>query len=288
MLRLLALLAVLVCGVHGQGSCVYNDGTDTYDISILQKSEVNPATLFNNWDVQEWDGTTSRAGTGRSNFTYFFNLCSPLVSRTNNQENVPVSNDDAAVVQVQTETYGNPKTVGVYSGAGLTSLFDGDLRYTFGPGDQCHHFSTARKAQIVFFCADVGLGTPVNLGENDYCEYIFLWNTCAACPMSSPIRQNCPGIYQSCTASNGLTAGSILLIVFSVCVFLYVVVGVVYQRYVVGARGREQFPNFSFWATCCGDVAEGCSITLCFWRKPKPLSVQYKGMDEDEAGADDI
>lgn len=42
-----------------------------------------------------------------------------------------------------------------------------------------------------------GLGTPIFLEEieeiddNHFYEYMFIWNTCAACPMGSPARERC-------------------------------------------------------------------------------------------------
>lgn len=49
---------------------------------------------------------------------------------------------------------------------------------------------------IMFFCdeptKDDPLGTPYFVDEFKTCEYVFVWNTCAACPLGHPYREkNC-------------------------------------------------------------------------------------------------
>lgn len=36
---------------------------------------------------------------------------------------------------------------------------------------------------------------------------------------------------------------------------VYLVVGVMYNRFVNGARGVEQLPNYSFWGSLCSNIA---------------------------------
>lgn len=70
-----------------------------------------------------------------------------------------------------------------------------------------------------------------------------------------------------CACANGcipndLSVGSILLILFTVCVFLYLVGGMLYQYCVCGAAGMEIIPNYEFWMDFPYLVRDGIVFVL--------------------------
>ncbi|GFN82779.1 ras-related protein rab-5c [Plakobranchus ocellatus] len=63
-------------------------------------------------------------------------------------------------------------------------------------------------------------------------------------------------------SSDGLSGGSILLIIALVVVLLYLVVGVAVQVGVRKAEGRERIPNVNFWSALPGLIAAGIRFTF--------------------------
>ena len=54
----------------------------------------------------------------------------------------------------------------------------------------------------------------------------------------------CP---ENATKGIGMSAGTLLLLQLVVIVLVYLVLGLGYKRFVLGARGAEQIPNLSMW-----------------------------------------
>jgi hypothetical protein len=89
------------------------------------------------------------------------------------------------------------------------------------------------------------------------CVYKFTLTSQYACPFRPTPSK-----------SSSLSPGSILLIVFFVCVFVYIVGGILFLRYAREARGIEQIPNYTFWIHIPGLIKDGClfvfsSIGIC-------------------------
>ncbi|KAL5007419.1 hypothetical protein ScPMuIL_016225 [Solemya velum] len=59
------------------------------------------------------------------------------------------------------------------------------------------------------------------------------------------------------TLSEGVSTGTILLIIFFVLVFCYLVGGMLFLRFVKGARGMEMMPNSEFWTDLPAAVRDG-------------------------------
>ncbi|XP_046569911.1 cation-dependent mannose-6-phosphate receptor-like [Haliotis rubra] len=65
--------------------------------------------------------------------------------------------------------------------------------------------------------------------------------------------------------SDGLSVGTILLIIVIVVMVVYLVGGVTYNRYVRHNTGREVLPNTSLWGALPGLVKDGfCFVVGCF------------------------
>lgn len=275
-----------LCVALVASQCTISTSSGTFDITPLaSRASDGKNTLAANWYATETSSQSSRGP--RDDFIYYFSLCGTLLYAADNVEAITVPNASSVnmlqVVSNRTSDHFAVHVVGYSQGSGLTSLSDGDLRYIFGPGDYANHCGPGpRRAIMLLFCSDTGIGTPVFSYENDYCEYVFVWNTCAACAMGTAVRDACPAIASSCGFAGSLSTGSILLIVFFTFLGTYLIFGVLYQRFIAGARGWEQLPNFGFWSSCLSNAKGGCEFTFCSWARPKPLSVRFKGMEEEE------
>nr|XP_018670708.2 cation-dependent mannose-6-phosphate receptor [Ciona intestinalis] len=86
----------------------------------------------------------------------------------------------------------------------------------------------------------------------------------------------------ACSHVNGLSTGSILLIIFVSVTSAYLLIGVVYKRCVYGSKGFEQIPNIVFWRMCGNLQADGCDL-LCRTRGSGYIdSKPYQGVADDQ------
>jgi len=110
------------------------------------------------------------------------------------------------------------------------------VQYTGGTGQ--------RKMEIDFVCnPQAGDGKPVFTAENPSLHYNFMWESKYACPKTA-----LPG---------GLTGGGIFLILFFVGAAVYLVGGILWQKFKVGASGLELIPNLTFWTSLPGLIKDG-------------------------------
>jgi len=280
-----------------------------YDINILKRTNGDgPSNLHANWFAIETHDDEA-AQDNIDDYTYFFNMCGPLLNVPSFlAARIAVFGTDVAVLQrveddvtddddsADTTDITDGYVLGRRQGSqGLHRLMDGDLRYTFAPAEthipspnapggwiNTSRHCDSRQTTMLLFCADVGLGKPVFAYEGAQCDYVFVWNTCAACSLDDPIRQNCPGVTNICT--NGSRAGKILLTLLLVLIVSYFVLGCLYKRFVSGARGWDQIPNADTWEYLIGLILDGIvfvmSIFKCCKPKPKPAPVKYQGLDD--------
>ncbi|KXJ08248.1 Cation-dependent mannose-6-phosphate receptor [Exaiptasia diaphana] len=153
------------------------------------------------------------------------------------------------------------------------------ITYPDGNKYGSHCFKQPRKSSVMVTCdPDATKGTFRLVEEfrdaNDSikvdCYYLFELNNKAACTVKP--------------ADNSLSPGSILLIVFLIVGGVYLVLGFLYQRFVAGAKGLEQIPNYQMWTTFGGLQADGCNF-ICRCKKTKRTPT-YKPVED--ALADDL
>ncbi|XP_018426806.1 PREDICTED: cation-dependent mannose-6-phosphate receptor [Nanorana parkeri] len=135
--------------------------------------------------------------------------------------------------------------------------------------NHCDH--EPRKAMIMISCNKNTLGdgfTIINEERNKSkdCFYLFEMDSSLACPAEE----------------SHLSVGSILLIVFAVILAVYIIGGFLYQRFVVGAKGIEQFPNITFWQEFGNLVADGCDFACR--SRPRSSETAYRGVGDDQLG----
>ncbi|KAJ7384165.1 hypothetical protein OS493_023494 [Desmophyllum pertusum] len=71
----------------------------------------------------------------------------------------------------------------------------------------------------------------------------------------------CPSPPSSGT-STGLSIGSILVITFSCIIIVYIMCGILLNKYARQVEGKEVFPNYSFWADFPYLIKDGCVFTF--------------------------
>ncbi|XP_074654508.1 cation-dependent mannose-6-phosphate receptor-like [Tubulanus polymorphus] len=201
-------------------------------------------------------------------FSYSVGICTDAV-----KDEAP--SDKAGVVQTSTKG-GSKVIVGRYDNAqimmGESWIF---LEYDQGMKYKTHCNAESRRANIMLICDSTeehGLLRIIeeNTNKSQQCYYLFELSHRAVCT-SSP--------------SNGLSIGSIVVILFTVISLAYFLVGFLYQRFVVGAKGYEQIPNYSFWKDFGNLQADGCELICRSGRVTETRT--YKGIGDDQLQHDD-
>ncbi|XP_040294628.1 cation-dependent mannose-6-phosphate receptor [Bufo bufo] len=145
------------------------------------------------------------------------------------------------------------------------------LTYSSGENYDTHCGGEPRKAMIMISCnkktlADGFMVVAEYRDKTSDCFYLFEMDSSVACPPEE----------------SHLSVGSILLIVFAVLIAIYIIGGFLYQRFVVGAKGMEQFPNITFWRDLGNLVADGCDF-VCR-SQPRSSETAYRGVGDDQLG----
>ncbi|KJE97508.1 hypothetical protein CAOG_07355 [Capsaspora owczarzaki ATCC 30864] len=80
-----------------------------------------------------------------------------------------------------------------------------------------------------------------------------------------------------------LSGGAVFVLIVLGSIALYIIGGMSYRRCVVGARGKEMFPNLPFWRKVGSFIKEGFEYTLlCIANRHKEAAVRYHGLDDEE------
>ncbi|XP_063410290.1 cation-dependent mannose-6-phosphate receptor-like [Mytilus trossulus] len=153
------------------------------------------------------------------------------------------------------------------------------LEYLDGQKYGTHCGKEPRKARIMITCdSSVKSGEEtVKIFEEETdksqdCYYLFEISSPDICIKVPPITIS-------------LSVGSVLVIIFIVVVCLYILLGFLYNRLVLGAKGKEQIPNYSFWQDFGNLQADGCNF-ICrtgIRSESKP----YKGLGDDQLQEED-
>ncbi|XP_057689315.1 cation-dependent mannose-6-phosphate receptor [Corythoichthys intestinalis] len=211
---------------------------------------------------------------GDDKYTYVFQLCGDAGG-------VP----GAGIIQVKAQkteqsTEKSVTIIGLYN---ATEVIGGTdfvwLAYGNGEKYDNHCSQEQRKAFVMIFCnRNIDVSQLVVVQENrerkQNCFYLFKLESSAVCP---PLEYK-------------LSAGSIILIIGFCLVAVYLIVGFLYQRLIVGAKGMEQFPNYAFWVEVGNLSADGCDF-VCRSRDrddaPAYRGVSTEPLDEEPEERDD-
>lgn len=195
-------------------------------------------------------------------YTYNFSVCGNAAN-ISNAGLVQINNADTKIV------------IGQYT---ETQIFGGSdwvmLVYKNGSKYDSHCNQETRKSMVMISCNrnTIGGGFAVIDEERTKptdCFYLFELDSSTVCP----------------AITSKLSAGSILLIVLFSCLTLYIVGGFLYQRLVVGAKGMEQFPNYSFWQDLGNLTADGCDFVCRSRARNAPPT--YRGVASEPLGGEE-
>ncbi|XP_035697321.1 cation-dependent mannose-6-phosphate receptor-like [Branchiostoma floridae] len=202
------------------------------------------------------------------NYEYKARICNPVES----------SKPDAGIIQVDRNgsaehSLGMISKVNIKAGNNWMML-------EYRGGDKYHsHCNGLERTSIIMILCDSSTveGTMSIIEEHtrsneEDCYYLFELYSNVVCSAKSSI----PG---------GLSVGSVLVLIFVVVVGCYFLFGFLYQRFVVGAKGMEQIPHFSFWKDFGNLQADGCEL-VCRTQEAGPPRT-YKGIGDDQLGLDD-
>ncbi|XP_022089875.1 cation-independent mannose-6-phosphate receptor-like [Acanthaster planci] len=150
--------------------CLVSDGQgNQYDLSSLAKDSGN------------WEAVDTRPGTQMS---YYINVCRPVNSLGTDTQFCP----GGPIGACQTTDDNRAFNMG-YVQAMPEAAVDGSLSIRYVNGDLCHN-KYHRSTRINFECSTTP-GSPVFELETASCEYIFTWETPAACPLKRVIGADC-------------------------------------------------------------------------------------------------
>ncbi|XP_078507545.1 cation-dependent mannose-6-phosphate receptor [Lissotriton helveticus] len=198
-----------------------------------------------------------------NDYTYKFTVCGTAGN---------TSGPGAGLVQIDNKNGQKETVLGRIED---TRIFNGSdwimLIYRKGEKYDTHCNQEERTARVMISCNRNTIGDNFMMlneerGKVEDCFYLFEMDSSVACP---PVDVR-------------LSVGSILLIVFALLVALYLIVGFLYQRLVVGAKGMEQIPNYSFWQDLGNLMADGCDFACR--SKLRNVTTAYRGVGDDQLG----
>ncbi|KAK3099725.1 hypothetical protein FSP39_008598 [Pinctada imbricata] len=213
-----------------------------------------------------------KAVDGLNKYEYTIGICTPAMDTVTDGK-------DVAVVQVNVTNRSDIHIIGKLTN---TKLIEGTdwLLLEYRDGDQYgHHCGTEnRRATIMITCdSSVKIGEEVvrvfeeETDRNSECYYLFEMASSAVCPASKLITVS-------------LSVGTILVIVFFSVTALYIILGFIYNRFVLHAKGKDQIPNYEFWQDFGNLQADGCDL-ICRTRRRQERS--YKGVGDDQLTEED-
>jgi hypothetical protein len=118
--------------------------------------------------------------------------------------------------------------------------------------------SYIRRTAVILKCDEneegslTFISTFPNVNEK-YTNYTLQLSSKCCCPGACPSEPSGGGG----GGHGGLSVGSILLIVFFCLLFVYVVGGFIFLKFVRKAEGIEAIPNYSFWGMLPGLIKDG-------------------------------
>jgi hypothetical protein len=242
-----ALVAVVMMAlaVSGQNDCKGSVGGSAYDISGL-------ASALGNKEVQTTDNTGQ---------VYFYKPCGIV----ENLQCQTATDTKPAVCQRDLRNPPMFHDLGSQATATFTALPAniGTEGFTLGvTGGE-----DARQTQIYFKC-DKGAnpGTFTFLSEPVAKTYQFQYTTKFACIGGGGGGGDGGG---GGGDDDGISGGWIFIIILSSLLVLYLIGGVVYNKFVAHKEGKELIPNVEFWTALPGYVKDG---HLFVWRKLRSLT----------------
>ncbi|KAM9310095.1 cation-dependent mannose-6-phosphate receptor isoform 1-T2 [Pholidichthys leucotaenia] len=252
------IVQIVLCGSEVYAA----DSTNRCDFPESEKNIFNRIEPLTNKNFSVKDTTS------QEDYTYELQLCGDAGGHKG-----------AGVVQVDKK---NSKITVIGMRTAMQAIEGSDwvmLIYSNGEAYDTHCNQEKRRAIVMISCnrkIDVGnlelAGEQRNKTKN--CFYLFELDSSAVCP----------------AIDSRLSTGSILLIIFVSLLAVYLIGGFIYQRLVVGAKGKEQIANYGFWVEVGNLAADGCDF-VCRSRNqeesPAYREVTAETLEEEPEDRDD-
>ncbi|KJE92774.1 hypothetical protein, variant 2 [Capsaspora owczarzaki ATCC 30864] len=151
----------------------FNPATgEQFDLSPLIKSTGN------------WEALDTRDG---GTYKYLINVCHAL-NPTSSSSSVCPARSGACQTKPSDTTFGHD--LGLPAGP---TIKNGQLTLEYDLGSSCHQGQYNRSMLITFACKPDTLGVPRFIAETDDCQYVFQWDTAAACAVNNttPVTDDC-------------------------------------------------------------------------------------------------
>jgi len=221
------LIAIFVLESDAQPSCTYKDEKgNTYDLSALKNDKEDYHIAKNSSPIVKWDIYLNMCR------ALVQNICAPGTAGCQQWDPSKGVTGRASMGSYASSSFQAPTKTGD-KGYGLT------IQYKGGDGN--------RQFEIDLVCDyKAGIGSPVFTGESPQLHYNFLWASVHACPVGGKSG-----------GKGGLSGGSILLIILLVVAVVYLVAGVLFNKFKRQASGIELIPNVGFWTSLPGLVKDG-------------------------------
>jgi len=149
------------------------------------------------------------------------------------------------------------------------------LRLAFEQGDICKKQSelgqTEMGSRVVtyeVYCDASEPGKLREIQEVSMCEYKVLFDSKAACPVSS-----------------GRPSGWSMIAIFVVAVAMYCAIGIAYNKYFLAMQGLDAIPNRAMWEELPGLVKEGMSFTIINSKAGAEMAREKAGPALESLGA---
>ncbi|KCV69472.1 hypothetical protein H696_03901 [Fonticula alba] len=172
-------------------------------------------------------------------FAYRLNVCGPMVDKKVCRDAVG-SLADPAVCEYHTDGGSGWTLVTANTDVGFTEAGNPTMFF--------RHPTGLYSANVTMICkSSAGVGQPVHVNLdpiNTELAY-FVWETKYACAGSS----------------GGISGGGIFLIILFVPLALYLIGGVLYNKFKLQLTGMELIPNVEFWTNGYHLFIDGCRFT---------------------------
>jgi len=221
------VLVLFVMESHQQPACTYKDSKGhEYDLTPLRNDKEDYHIPKGSATIVKWD--------------IYLNMCRALVGQ------ICASGTAGCQQWDPSKGVGGRASMGAYAGSTFQAAQkpgkEGEgltIQYINGDGN--------RQFEIDLACdPKAGVGAPVFSGESPTLHYNFLWTSAYGCP------KNGGG-----SGGGGLSGGSIFLILLLVLAVVYLVAGVLFNKFKRQASGVELIPNVGFWTSLPGLVKDG-------------------------------
>jgi len=185
---------------------------------------------------------------------------------------------DSAPGAIQIETKENEDERSVHSLGQIThaDFMAGTnwVKMEYREGDKYHSHcqQEGRRTVVLIVCQQYETQGHLQLLEENKnktaeCYYLFELSHSSVCSMNQP---------------TSLGLGAIISIVFFVAVGVYLILGFLYQRFVVHAQGKEQIPHYPFWQDVGNLAADGCNVVFRSDGRRNSDGKQYRGIGDDQ------